>query len=83
MRCIVPGDGGRIDHHVYTHTVPRFIRQMLIEPGQTLDAVDWLLMSQQKLLEITSGEVFHDELGELAPLREKLVWYPRDVWLFT
>ncbi len=83
VRCMVPGEAGRIDHHVYTHTVPRFARLMLnIEPGQTLDAVDWLLMSQQKLLEITSGEVFHDGLGELAPLRKTLAWYPRDVWLF-
>jgi Domain of unknown function (DUF4037) len=83
VRCMIPGEAGRVDHHVYTHTVPRFIRQMLnIEPGQTLDAVDWLLMSQQKLLEITSGEVFHDGLGELVPLRQKLAWYPRDVWLF-
>jgi hypothetical protein len=83
VRWMVPSEAGRIDHHVYTHTVPRFTRLMLnIEPGQTLDAVDWLLMSQQKLLEITSGEVFHDGLGALIPLREKLAWYPRDVWLF-
>jgi uncharacterized protein DUF4037 len=83
VRLMIPGEAGRIDHHVYTHTVPRFTRLMLnIEPGQTLDCVDWLLMSQQKLLEITSGEVFHDGLGELVPLHHKLAWYPRDVWLF-
>jgi len=83
VRWMVPGEPGHIDHHVYTHTVSGFVRAMLnIEPGQRLDSVDWLLMSQQKLLEITSGEVFHDGLGELVPLREKLAWYPRDVWLF-
>ena len=53
-----------------------------IEPAQTLDSVDWLLMSQQKLLEITSGEVFHDGLDALVPLRKRLAWYPHDVWLF-
>src|SRR5260370_26900898 len=63
VRWMVPGEAGRIDHHVYIHTVSGFVRLMLnIEPGQTLDSVDWLLMSQQKLLEITSGEVFHDGL---------------------
>jgi hypothetical protein len=83
VRWMVPGEAGRIDHHVYIHTVSEFVRLMLnIEPGQVLDSVDWLLMSQQKLLEITSGEVFHDGLGELVPLRNRLAWYPRDVWLF-
>jgi hypothetical protein len=83
VRCMAPGEAGRIDHHVYTHTVSGFLRQMLnLEPAQPLDSVDWLLMSQQKLLEITSGGVFHDGLGQLVPLREKLAWYPRDVWLF-
>ena len=83
VRSMVPGEAGRIDHHVYIHTVSGFVRMMLnIEPGQALDSVDWLLMSQQKLLEITSGEVFHDGLGALVPLREKLAWYPRDVCLF-
>jgi hypothetical protein len=83
VRAPASAEAGRVDHHVYTHIVAGFVRAMLnIEPAQTLDSVDWLLMSQQKLLEITSGEVFHDGLGELAPLREKLAWYPRDVWLF-
>ena len=83
VRWMVPGEVGRIDHHVYIHTVSEFVRMMLnIEPGQTLDSVDWLLMSQQKLLEITSGEVFHDGLGALVSLRKRLAWYPRDVCLF-
>jgi hypothetical protein len=47
-----------------------------------LTAVDWLLMPQQKLLEVTAGRVFHDGLGELAPVRKKLAWYPPDVWRF-
>ncbi len=83
VRWMVPAEAGRIDHHVYIHTVSGFVRLMLnVEPGQTLDSVDWLLMSQQKLLEITSGEVFHDGLDALVPLRKRLAWYPRDVWLF-
>ena len=35
----------------------------------TLTAVDWLLMPQQKLLEVIAGRVFHDGLGELEPIR--------------
>ena len=39
-------------------------------------------MPQQPLLEVTAGGVFHDGLGELIPMREKLAWYPHDVWLY-
>ena len=39
-------------------------------------------MPQQMLLEVTAGRVFHDGLGELAPVRNKLAWYPPDVWRY-
>src|SRR5579863_2921717 len=39
-------------------------------------------MYQGALREITGGAVYHDGLGELIPLRQKLAWYPHDVWLF-
>jgi hypothetical protein len=35
------------------------------------------------LLELTSGEVFHDGIGELTRLREKLNYYPGDIWLYV
>lgn len=40
-----------------------------------------MLMPQEQLLEITSGEVYRDDLGELTRLRVTLGWYPRDLWL--
>jgi hypothetical protein len=48
----------------------------------SLTAVDWLLIPQQKLLEVTAGGVFHDGLGELEPVRKRLAWYPPDVWRY-
>lgn len=47
-----------------------------------LSIVDWLLMPQQLLLEVVGGAVYHDDSGELSALRQKLAWYPRDVWLW-
>jgi hypothetical protein len=83
VRWMAPGDTGRVHHHVYFHTLRNFIQTYLgIEPAQTLTHVDWLLIHQNRLLEVTAGAVYHDGLGELLPLREKLRWYPRDVWLF-
>jgi hypothetical protein len=45
-----------------------------------LEAVDWLLIPQQRLIEVTAGAVFADETGELNLLRRRLGWYPDDVW---
>ena len=83
VRILEPVKSDRIRHHVYFHTFPEFIRDYLgIALGQEITNIDWLLMYQNALLEITGGAVYHDGLGELIPLREKLTWYPRDVWLF-
>ncbi len=45
-----------------------------------LTPADWLAMPQQQILEAVSGEVFHDDTGELSRLRTLLRWYPDDVW---
>ena len=44
--------------------------------------LDWLLTPQQRLLEVVSGAVFHDDGGRLGALRETIAWYPQDVWLW-
>jgi hypothetical protein len=43
---------------------------------------DWLLMYQNALLVLTGGAVYYDGLEELVPLRERLPWYPHEVWLY-
>jgi hypothetical protein len=80
---MMPAESGLVRHHVYFHTVREFIGKYLgIDPHSTPSIVDWLLMYQNALLEITSGAVYHDGLGELGPIRQSLAWYPREVWLF-
>lgn len=70
-------------HRVEIHEPASFFRNQL---GQDvtgyLSAVDWLLMPQQGLRSVTAGAVFHDGLGTLSQLREKLTYYPHDVWLY-
>lgn len=44
---------------------------------------DWLATSGQQLAETVGGAVFHDGLGELHALRDRLRWYPDDVWRFV
>ncbi|MFD6444711.1 DUF4037 domain-containing protein [Promicromonospora sp. NPDC060204] len=49
--------------------------------GGDLGATDWLSLTGQAVLEVTAGPVFEDAPGELTALRERLAWYPHDVWL--
>lgn len=47
-----------------------------------IKVTDWLTFSEQKLLAFTSGKVFYDGLGKLEPIRQKLSYYPQEVWLY-
>ena len=74
---------GRIHHMVNIYTVRSFFKARLgIDPHKEWSALDWLVLPQQRLLELTSGEVYHDGLGELEKMRTRLKYYPRDVWLY-
>src|SRR5918992_1216030 len=76
-------DTGPVDHMVEISTVGTVFRDNLgLDPRAGITATDWLTFSEQHLLAVTAGEVFHDGLGELGPVREKLAYYPRDVWLY-
>ena len=70
-------------HHVEVTTLRAWLRRYLgIEQVQGLGSIDWLLFSDQRLLEVISGEVFHDPSGALQAARSALREYPRDVWLY-
>lgn len=74
---------GSVNHRVFPMTVHAFFSmQLAYDIDQPLDAADWLTFPSQALLEVTSGAVHHDGVGELTALRERLAWYPRDVWLY-
>lgn len=47
-----------------------------------LSTTDWLSYSEQLFLMVTAGAVFRDDLGELGTLRDRLTYFPRDVWLY-
>jgi len=55
--------------------------------GLTLDhdptTVEWLSLTGQAVLEVVGGPVFRDDTGELGTIRERLDWYPDDVWRFA
>src|SRR5205814_322518 len=72
-----------VNHGVMLATVPRYFRAYLgVDPLETLEPIDWLVMSEQHLLMLTSGAVHHDAPGQLTQARTAVAYYPHDVWLY-
>ena len=73
---------GPVNHQVEITSLGRYFKGYLgFDPSQEIGVLDWLVCLEHRLLTVTSGKVFHDDLG-LQAIREKLAYYPRDVWLY-
>jgi len=76
-------ESARRPHLVEIVTVNGFLQRYIAVSGVAdLTILDWLTFPEQRLLELTSGEIFHDPQGDLVRFRETLGAYPRDVWLY-
>ena len=74
---------GPVNHMINVYTVRSFFRARLgFDPARKITTADWLTFSQQRLLELTSGEVYYDGLSELKKMRKKFQFYPKDIWLY-
>jgi hypothetical protein len=71
---------GRVAHHVEVDTVGDWLSQHLPTLPAEPDLAAWLAAPQQHLLQLTAGEVFRDDLGELTRWRQTYQWYPADAW---
>jgi hypothetical protein len=84
-------DSGRLETAVFRAIRPRvevttitdwFPQQIGIDPTGPIAVRDWLMMPPHALASVVGGKTFHDGLDTLSTLRDKLRWYPRDVWLY-
>lgn len=74
---------GPVDHMINIYTVRSLFKSRLgLDLKRQITIVDWLTFPQQRLLELTSGEVYYDGLGQLSKARERIRYYPKDVWLY-
>ena len=63
-------------------TVRTYLREQLeIDIDGALGPWDWLTLPEHGLRMFSSGALFHDEVG-LQAARDRLAYYPRDVWLY-
>jgi hypothetical protein len=70
-------------HWVEVTTLPAWLLGRLgVDATRELAVRDWLLTPQQLILEVVRGAVYADPDGELAAVRDRLAWYPHDVWLW-
>ncbi|HWO61563.1 MAG TPA: DUF4037 domain-containing protein [Umezawaea sp.] len=67
-------------HWVHVVDLEDYFASQLGADPEDLTPSDWLAVPTQVLRELTGGAVFHDGLGRLASHRERLAWYPDDVW---
>lgn len=76
-------DDTPVQHHVVVTTLSAWLAQQLgIDASKGLATIDWLLIPQQKLLEVAGGAVHHDDTGDLTRARQQLAWYPEQVWVW-
>ena len=74
---------GLVNHRIEMFTINGFFEQYMgLDVDKPLRAMDWLTLPWQKLRSISAGQVFRDDL-DLARIRDRLGWYPHDVWLYV
>jgi hypothetical protein len=68
-------------HGVELITLAALLTRQLGIGHDSPDSIDWLAMPEQRLLTLTAGAVFRDDHGTLGAMRQRLRYFPQDVWL--
>ena len=72
-----------VNHQIAITSPKRWLRQTLgVDVTDRIDPATWTTLSEQTLLEVTSGKIFRDDSGEITRLRAGLAWYLDDVWRY-
>jgi hypothetical protein len=83
VRHAVWAERGPVNHMIEFHTLREyFAHELGVDPTGELSVVDWLTIEEQKLRSLTAGRVFFDGLGQLDALRQKLSFYPQEIWRY-
>jgi Domain of unknown function (DUF4037) len=74
----------QVRHRVQVEDVCTFVASRTgITASDSVSVAEWLSLTGQAVLEVTAGPVFVDTAGELTAARERLAWYPDDVWAYV
>lgn len=73
-----------VPHRIAVTDLKGFIDTVLgVDARRDLTVDEWLSLTGQSVLEVTAGAVFADTVGELSGIRQRLSWYPDDVWRYV
>ena len=86
-RPLPPANGveaaGALEHGLEFHTLEALLEgHFAVRSVENLNAFQWLGFAEQKLLAFTLGAVFHDDDSRLSRARDRLLYFPDDVWLY-
>ncbi len=82
-QSMVPIKAPPIRHKIVVTTIKKFFFDELgVDLNWELKNEDWLLFPQQRLLEITRGEIFHDGLKQLQLQCDRFTYFPDEVWRY-
>jgi uncharacterized protein (UPF0248 family) len=79
-QTMTPCDSSEVNHLVEVCVLQDYLLEHLRKAPAEFGLIDWLRLPEQELVELTSGEVFHDDLG-LAEIRSQFHYYPSDIRL--
>lgn len=84
IRHMIEVESGAPIDHLITVTSPRrwLDSQLGIASLADLSPATWVTLSEQALLETTSGAIFRDDSGSITNIRDALAWYPDVVWRY-
>ena len=83
VRCMADTDGPVAHRVQLTDLGTWFAGQLGFDPRAGAGVLDWLATPAQRFAEVTGGAVFRDDDGELSAVRQRLHWYPVDVWRYV
>jgi hypothetical protein len=73
---------GEVNPLIWITTIKKFFKEYLnIDPHSQIKFDSWLTFPEHRLLAVTAGKIFHDDLC-IESVRNKFRYYPEDVWLF-
>ncbi|MGH2551137.1 MAG: DUF4037 domain-containing protein, partial [Thermomicrobiales bacterium] len=74
---------GPVEHKIDIRSTEGFFEWILgCATVDEFESIDWVTTSEQALLEVTAGAVFHDGIGAITHARSVLAYYPDDIWRY-
>ncbi|GAP08003.1 MAG TPA: DUF4037 domain-containing protein [Anaerolinea thermolimosa] len=82
VRWMEEREQGAVSPLIEITTLPAYFQKEIgWDTCRPIETADWLTFSEHRLLSLTSGGVWHDDLG-LEAVRAQLAYYPKQLWMY-